>query len=101
MPAETLSLTGKAALVTGSGRETGIGGAIARAFARNGAAVAIHFVSDSSKERAERLAASISQEFGTKTTVVRGVLEKPNTAKRIVEETLKGLRVDHIDILGM
>ncbi|KAH8196982.1 hypothetical protein TruAng_008841 [Truncatella angustata] len=99
MGAETLSLAGKTALITGSGRENGIGAAIARAFARNGAAVAIHYVSENSKERAEKVAANINREFGTKTTVVQGPLEKSSTATKIVEETLKGLDVDHIDIL--
>jgi len=49
MSADTFSLAGKAALVTGSGRETGIGAAIARALAQNGASVAIHYVSEDSK----------------------------------------------------
>jgi NAD(P)-dependent dehydrogenase (short-subunit alcohol dehydrogenase family) len=100
MTTETLSLAGKTALVTGSGRENGIGAAIARAFARNGAAVAINFVSDSSKARAEKVAADISHEFGTKTTVVQGSVDDPVVATRIVEQTLRGLGADHLDILG-
>ncbi|KAK4066317.1 uncharacterized protein Triagg1_8149 [Trichoderma aggressivum f. europaeum] len=99
MAAETLSLAGKTALITGSGRETGIGAAIARAFARNGAAVAIHYVSEGSKARAEKVAADISREFGTTTTVVQGSLEKASTSTKIVQETLEGLNADHIDIL--
>ncbi|KAK0757558.1 hypothetical protein N5P37_010285 [Trichoderma harzianum] len=99
MTAETLSLAGKTALITGSGRETGIGAAIARVFARNGAAVAIHYVSESSKARAEKVAADIGREFGTKTTVVQGALEKASTSMKIVQETLEGLNADHIDIL--
>lgn len=101
MTAETLSLEGKTALITGSGRENGIGAAIARAFARNGAAVAIHYVSEGSKARAEKVAADLSREFGTKTTVVQGAVEKPGTATKIIKETLEGLGADHIDILGM
>ncbi|KAK4952939.1 hypothetical protein LTR10_008642 [Elasticomyces elasticus] len=101
MPADTLSLAGKTALVTGSGRETGIGAAIARAFARNGASVAIHYVSEDSKARAEKVALDISKEFGTKATVVQGGIENEETAKRMVEQVLKVLGVDHIDILGM
>ncbi|KAK7403652.1 hypothetical protein QQX98_010575 [Neonectria punicea] len=99
MTADTLSLAGKTALVTGSARENGIGAAIARAFARNGASVAIHYVSDSSKAKAEKVAASIAREFGTKTTVVHGSVEDPSIANRIVEQTLKGLGADRIDIL--
>lgn len=100
MVAETLSLAGKTALITGSGRENGIGAAIARAFARNGASVAIHYVSEDSKARAEKVAADIGREFGTKTTVVQGPVEKYGTAKRMVEQILQALDVDHIDILG-
>lgn len=101
MPADTLSLAGKTALVTGSGRETGIGAAIARALARNGASVAIHYVSEGSKARAEKVAMDISQEFGTKTTVVQGGVENPDAAKSMVEQILRAFGVDHIDILGM
>jgi NAD(P)-dependent dehydrogenase (short-subunit alcohol dehydrogenase family) len=101
MEAETFSLAGKTALITGSGRENGIGAAIARTLARNGASVAIHYVSEHSKARAEKVATDINQEFGTKTTVVQGGVENSDTAKSIVEQTLKAFDVDHIDILGM
>lgn len=100
MEADTLSLAGKTALVTGSGRETGIGAAIARALARNGASVAIHYVSEDSKVRAEKVAVDIHKEFGTKTTVAQGGVESYDTAKNIVEQILKAFNVDHIDILG-
>jgi NAD(P)-dependent dehydrogenase (short-subunit alcohol dehydrogenase family) len=100
MSADTLSLAGKTALVTGSGKENGIGAAIARAFARNGASVAIHYVSENSKARAEKLAIDINQQFGTKITVVQGGLENPDVAKSLVEQILKAFDVDHIDILG-
>ncbi|EXJ92923.1 hypothetical protein A1O3_01479 [Capronia epimyces CBS 606.96] len=99
MPADTLSLAGKTALVTGSGRENGIGAAIARALARNGASVAIHHVSEASKARASKVAADIHKEFGTKTTVVQGGVEKFETAQNMVEQILKDFGVDHIDIL--
>lgn len=101
MTADTLSLAGKTALITGSGRENGIGAAIARTLARNGASVAIHHVSEQSKARAEKVAADIAQEFGTKTTVVQGSVAISSNAKRMVQETLEAFGVDHIDILGM
>jgi NAD(P)-dependent dehydrogenase (short-subunit alcohol dehydrogenase family) len=88
-------------LVTGSGRENGIGAAIARALARNGASVAIHYVSEHSKARAEKVAIDINKEFGTQTTVIQGRLENHDTAKSMVEQTLRAFDVDHIDILGM
>ncbi|OAP62651.1 hypothetical protein AYL99_01878 [Fonsecaea erecta] len=99
MAPDTLSLAGKTALVTGSGRETGIGAAIARALARNGASVAIHHVSEASKARAEKVAKDIEEEFGTKTTIVQGGVENYETAKSMVEQVLKAFGVDHIDIL--
>ncbi|KAI1372667.1 putative short-chain dehydrogenase [Hypoxylon crocopeplum] len=99
MAVDTLSLSGKTALVTGSGRENGIGAAIARAFARNGAAVAIHYSSEPSKARANKVAAGIASEFGVKTTVVQGSVDNQASAKSIVEQALKGLGADHIDIL--
>jgi NAD(P)-dependent dehydrogenase (short-subunit alcohol dehydrogenase family) len=101
MAAETLSLAGKTALVTGSSRENGIGCAIARTLARNGASVAIHYVSEHSKARAEKVAIDINQEFGTKTTVVQGRVENYDTANHMIEQILKAFDVDHIDILGM
>lgn len=101
MTADTLSLKGKTALVTGSGRENGIGAAIARAFARNGAAVAIHYATEGSRTRAEKVAADITREFGTKTTVIQGAVDKAGNATKIIQETLEGLGASHIDILGM
>ena len=101
MPVDTLSLAGKTAIITGSGRENGIGAAIATAFARNGASVAIHYVSEGSKGKAEKVAAGLTKDFGVKTTVVQGSVDNYSTAKRLVEETLKAFGVDHIDILGM
>ncbi|GJN75449.1 short-chain dehydrogenase [Purpureocillium lilacinum] len=99
MAVDTLSLAGKTALVTGSSKENGIGAAIARAFARNGASVAIHHVSEGSKAGAEKLAADIASEFGTKTTLVRGQVGDYSAARSIVEQALQGLGVNHIDIL--
>ena len=101
MPADTLSLAGKTALVTGSGKENGIGAAIAKALARNGANVAIHHVSANSKARAEKVASDLNKEFGSKTTVVQGAMENVDTAHTMVEQILKAFSVDHIDILGM
>ncbi|KAM0817441.1 putative oxidoreductase [Seiridium cardinale] len=100
MSPDTLSLAGKTALVTGSGKENGTGAAIARTLARNGASVAIHYVSEGSKGPAEKVATDIRKEFGTKTTVVQGGVENYDTAKNIVEQILKAFSVDHIDILG-
>jgi NAD(P)-dependent dehydrogenase (short-subunit alcohol dehydrogenase family) len=98
MTAETLSLAGKVAIVTGSGRENGIGAGIAFALARNGASVTINYVSDSSAPRAEVVAEKIRSEGG-KATVIRAAVDQEG-AKALVEGTLKAFGVDHIDILG-
>ena len=101
MAVDTLSLVGKTALVTGSGRETGIGAAIARALALNGASVAINYVSEGSKSLVEKVAIDINKEFGTKTTLILGGVENYDTAKNMVEQILKAFSVDHIDILSI
>ncbi|EPS39643.1 hypothetical protein H072_6588 [Dactylellina haptotyla CBS 200.50] len=95
---ENLSLAGKVAIVTGSGRENGIGAAIAKAFARNGAAVMIHHVSDSSRPRAEKIVAGLRAQ-GAKADLVQGDVSVPEDAAKIVNETLRLLKTDHIDIL--
>lgn len=100
MPADTLSVAGKIAIVTGSGRENGIGAAIARALARNGASVAIHYVSEEVTPRAQALAQSIRDEHGVAVAVVQADVSTPEGANKIVAETLQQLGVDHIDILG-
>ncbi|KAK6844710.1 hypothetical protein PG995_014820 [Apiospora arundinis] len=99
MTVDTLDLSGKVAIVTGSGRENGIGAAIARALARNGASVAIHYVSESTKPRAEKLAANIRKEFGAQVAVIQGPIEKLETAQDIVSKTLQAFNATSIDIL--
>ncbi|KAI2618761.1 putative short-chain dehydrogenase [Hypoxylon sp. NC1633] len=99
MPADTLSLAGKVAIITGSGRENGIGAGIATALARNGASVAIHYVSESSAARARATAQSIRDDFGVGAALVQADVSTPEGAKKIVAETLAQLGVDHIDIL--
>jgi NAD(P)-dependent dehydrogenase (short-subunit alcohol dehydrogenase family) len=99
MPADTLSLAGKVAIITGSGRENGIGACIAAALARNGAAVTINYTSESSGPRAQKVAETIRSEGG-KVTIVRAAVDQEG-ARTLVEETLKAFKTDRIDILGM
>lgn len=96
---DTLSLEGKVAIITGSGRETGIGAATAAALARNGASVTINYVSDATAPRAANVVKSI-QDAGGRVIAVRADVTKPEEAKRLVEETLKGFNTDKIDILS-
>ncbi|KAJ4321425.1 hypothetical protein N0V84_005347 [Fusarium piperis] len=98
MTVDTLSLAGKVAIVTGSGRENGIGAGIAIALARNGAAVTINYISDSVTERANALADKI-RGIGGRVAVVQTTVDTPEGAKFLVKETLKAFGTDHIDIL--
>ncbi|KAF4970406.1 hypothetical protein FZEAL_10046 [Fusarium zealandicum] len=98
MTVDTLSLAGKVAIVTGSGRENGIGAGIAIALGRNGAAVTINYISDSVTERANALAEKIKASGG-RATVVQTNVETPEGARFLVQETLKAFGTDHIDIL--
>ncbi|KAI1348434.1 NAD(P)-binding protein [Xylaria sp. FL0043] len=93
-----LSFQGKVAIVTGSGRPSGIGAAIAVALATRGASVTINYVSDSSAPRAAELAEGIRAKGG-KATVVRGDVGDPEVAKKLVKETLAAFNTDKIDIL--
>ncbi|KAF5979211.1 hypothetical protein FCOIX_5420 [Fusarium coicis] len=86
-------------IVTGSGRENGIGAAIATALARNGAAVTIHHVSDSVTKRANTVAERIRADGG-KATVVQSSIETPEGAQYLVDQTFRAFNIDHIDILS-
>lgn len=98
MSSDTLSLAGTVAIVTGSGRENGIGAGIAFALARNCAPVTINYVSESSTARAEKVAQKI-RDAGGKATIIRAPVDEEG-AKALVEGTLKAFETDHIDILG-
>ena len=100
MTPDTLSLAGKVAIVTGSARENGIGAAIANALARNGAAVAINYTSESSAPRAAAVAKKI-KDAGGRATVIRADVGSLEDCQRLVSETLKAFGADHIDILGI
>lgn len=100
MAPDTLSLAGKVAIVTGSGREDGIGAGIATAFARNGAGVVLNFVSDSTVTRAEAVADKLREQYGVTVATVQADITSPEGATRLAEETLKAFETKHIDILG-
>lgn len=99
MAGDTLSLAGKIAIVTGSGKENGIGAGIVRALARNGAAVTINCVSDNTLPRAEAFAETLRTQ-GQRVAVVQADVSTFEGAKKIVDETLKAFDCDKIDILG-
>lgn len=98
---DSLSLAGKTAIVTGSGKENGIGAAIALALARNGARVAINYVSDATAPRAAKVAASIEAVAGKGSAVaVQQDITTPEGTKKLVAEVINAFGTDQIDILG-
>ena len=83
-------LEGRVALVTGGGR--GIGAAIARVLAREGAAVAVNY--SASQEKAERVARQIS-DAGGRAIALRADVRDPDAVKAMVEQVVAAFgRVD-------
>ncbi|KAK9422614.1 hypothetical protein SUNI508_00477 [Seiridium unicorne] len=99
MTPETLELNGKVAIVTGSGREPGLGAGIATALARNGASVVINYVSDPTGPKAEALVARLKSEYGAAAVAIQQDIESDEGAKTLAEKTLAAFGTDHIDIL--
>jgi NAD(P)-dependent dehydrogenase (short-subunit alcohol dehydrogenase family) len=99
MVADTLDLKNKVAIVTGSGRENGIGAGIALALARNGASVVINYVSESSKDRAAGVCDSL-RKAGGEAIAIQAAVDTIEGATYLVKKTLEGFRTDRIDILG-
>ncbi|MBI5630418.1 MAG: SDR family oxidoreductase [Elusimicrobia bacterium] len=85
-------LSGKVALVTGA--SGGIGSAIARAFARRGCAVALHY--RSGKARAERLRRELSG-LGARCVILRADLLKDGAPAALVRAAVRAL--GRLDIL--
>ncbi len=79
-------LAGKRVLITGA--STGIGAAVAKAFAVQGAKVGVHY--NASREAAEAVAADIRKAGGS-VTVIHGDVSDPASSRRVVEEGAKAL----------
>jgi len=83
---------GKAVFVTGSGR--GFGAVLARAFAREGAHIVVHY--NSSASGAEETAATVRQ-LGGKALVVQGNIASLQDVRRMTEKAFA--EFGHIDVL--
>ena len=85
-------LAGRVALVTGA--DSGIGRAVALAFAREGADVAIAYLSEHEDANETK---RVVEDAGRKALLLAGDLADPNECARIVSETVKAF--GRIDIL--
>ncbi|KAJ4855723.1 hypothetical protein J3E68DRAFT_449112 [Trichoderma sp. SZMC 28012] len=100
MTVDSLSLAGKVAIITGSGRENGIGAGIALTLAKAGARVVINYVSNSTASRAEVVREKIDAAAGKNSAiVVQADVSTAEGCKKIVGETLTRFGVNHIDII--
>lgn len=97
---DTLSLSGKVAIVTGSGKEPGLGAGIVAALARNGAAVVINYMSDTTKPRAEALASRLQEELGAKAVAIQANVESKDGAECLVSKALRAFGCSNVHILG-
>ena len=98
---DSLSLVDKVAIITGSGRENGIGAGIATCLARAGARVVVNYVSDSTAPRAAKVVSKIEDIAGKGSAIsVQADISNLEGAENLVKQTLDMFKVDHIDILG-
>ncbi|HEY0058417.1 MAG TPA: SDR family oxidoreductase [Flavisolibacter sp.] len=83
----TKKLEGKVALITGG--DSGIGRAVALLFAKEGADVAISYLSE--QEDAEEVKRVVEEEFGRSCLLLPGDIRKERYCIRLVEQTVKKL----------
>ena len=94
----SLSLQGKVALVTGSGKTRGIGAAIATLLAHHGAAVILNYVSLSTAPSAATVVESITA-AGGQALAVQADISRPDGAQRLVQAAIDAF--GKLDILGV
>ncbi|GLA30340.1 short chain dehydrogenase [Aspergillus phoenicis ATCC 13157] len=92
----SLSLQGKVAIVTGSGKTRGIGAAIATLLAHHGAAVILNYVSPSTGPSAATVAQSITA-AGGQALAVQADISRPDEAERLVQAAVNAF--GRLDIL--
>ncbi|KAF4919725.1 L-xylulose reductase [Colletotrichum viniferum] len=91
-----LSLEGKVAIVTGASR--GLGAGIAELFGKRGANVVVNYVSEDSRERAEKVVKTIEAN-GTKAALCQADVSKLADIPKIVDSALSISPTGKIDIL--
>lgn len=94
----SLSLQGKVALVTGSGKTRGIGAAIATLLAHHGAAVILNYVSLSTAPSAATVVESITA-AGGQALAIQADISRPDGAQKLVQKAVDAF--GRLDILGM
>lgn len=87
-----MRLEGKRALVTGSSR--GIGQAIARAFAREGADVVINYIGSDGEAQATRAEV---EKLGRRAAIIKADVSVPGETQKLIDESVKAL--GSLDIL--
>ena len=87
-------LTGRVALVTGSSQ--GLGGAIARCMADAGANVVVNYVSDRSKEKAEKIAEYIRSK-GREALIIQADVSNEEAVKSMINQAVE--HFGRLDIL--
>jgi NAD(P)-dependent dehydrogenase (short-subunit alcohol dehydrogenase family) len=97
---DSFSLAGKVAIITGAGKEPGLGAGIGETLARNGASVVINYLSDSTKPRAEQLASRLTESYGGKAVAVQADIESQDGADTLVAEALEAFGATNVHILG-
>lgn len=92
-PQSSNKLDGKVALITGG--DSGIGRAVALLFAKEGADVAISYLSE--QRDADEVKRMIEEEFGRKCLLIGGDIRKERHCQKIVNNTIK--QFGNLDIL--
>ncbi len=92
-PEPPQKLKGKVALITGG--DSGIGRAVAFLFAREGADVAISYLSE--QKDADEVKRIVEQEFNRQCLLIAGDIRKERTCEKIVNSTIK--KFEKLDIL--
>jgi NAD(P)-dependent dehydrogenase (short-subunit alcohol dehydrogenase family) len=92
-PEPSKKLGGKIALITGG--DSGIGKAVALLFAKEGADVAISYLSE--QKDAEEVKRIVEEEFGRQCLLIPGDIRKERTCEKIVNATVK--QFGKLDIL--